>query len=210
MSSDDLMDTKKLKSWGIYFLKNWWGALLLLPFIIYSIHHYYWALEYNIFFSYNYDYPFPLNIIHLCVHTFLLITHEAGHTFFGIFGIRFITILGGSLFQILLPLAIVAFCWVNQKNIGMQFSLVLLGYSWMDVAAYAADGGAAQLPLIGGLGQESHDWHNLLTQMDALEYDITIGVVFMIIGIICYLWCLLVPIFHKRYEEVTIDLDVDQ
>ncbi len=203
------MDKTRLQLLAKRILKKWWASILLLPFIIYSIHHYYWALRYNIFFSYNYDYPFPLNIIHLGVHTFLLITHEAGHTFFGIFGIRFITILAGSLFQILLPLAILAYCWINRKNIRMQFSLVLVGYSWFDVAAYAADGGAAQLPLIGGLGQESHDWRNLLTQMDALEHDITFGVVFFVIGCLCYGWALLVPLIHKKYREVSLELDVD-
>ena len=140
---------------------------------------------------------------------FLLIVHEAGHTFFGLLGVRFITILGGSLFQILLPLAILAFCWFNRKYIGMQFALCLVGFSWLDVAGYAADGGARQLPLIGGLGKEAHDWYNLLVRMDALEHDITFALAFTAMGILCYLWAVLTPIIHKKYREVSLDLELN-
>jgi hypothetical protein len=203
------MDTEKFKSLTTNFLKKWWASLLLLPFIIYSLHQTYWALEYNIFFAVNYDYPFPLNFIHLFVDSFLLIVHEAGHTFFGIFSIRFITILGGSLFQILLPLAILAYTWINRKKIGMQFTLVLLGYSWLDVAAYAADGGARQLPLIGGLGKEAHDWYNLLVRMNALEHDITFALLFVTVGIFCYLTALLIPFLVREYQKVDLELKLD-
>lgn len=203
------MDTEKLTSLAVPFLKRWWASLLLIPFIIYSIHHYYWALRYNIFFSVTYDYPFPLSVIHFFVDNFLLITHEAGHTFFRIFGSRFITIMGGSLFQLMLPLLIVVFCWINRKYIGLQFSLGLLGYSWLDVAGYAADGGARQLPLIGGLGKEAHDWYNLLSSMDALESDFTVGVTFMGIGIFCYLAAISIPLFYHEYKKIDLELDLE-
>lgn len=203
------MDTDRLQSHTKKFLKNWWGSLLILPFAIYSVHQIYWALNYNIFFAVNYDYPFPLSIVHFLVDNFLLIVHEAGHTFFGLLGVRFITILGGSLFQILLPLAILAYFWINRQDICMQFSLCLVGFSWLDVAGYAGDGGARQLPLIGGLGKESHDWYNLLVRMNALEHDITFALVFVGIGIACYLWALLMPLFHKEYEEVDLELNLE-
>ncbi len=139
----------------------------------------------------------------LFVDNFLLIVHEAGHTFFSILGVRFITILGGSLFQILLPLMILSYCWINQQKTGIQLSLCLVGYSWLDVAGYAADGGARQLPLIGGLGTEAHDWYNLLHQMDALEHDITFSVVFA-----WYPLFLSYPLFFNRYEKVSLDLNL--
>lgn len=203
------MDTDQAKSFAKKLFKKWWCSLLILPFIIYSIHQIYWALRFNIFFAINYDYPFPVNIPHFLMDNFLLITHEAGHTFFGIFGNRFIGILGGSLFQILLPLAILAFCWINRKYIGNQLSLVLVGYSWMDVAGYAADGGARQLPLIGNLGKEAHDWYNLLVRMNALEHDITFAIIFVVIGIICYVIALVLPFFQREYKEVDLELELD-
>jgi len=202
------MNTAKLKTFSISFLKKWWASLLVLPFLLYSMHQIYWALRFNIFFAVNYEYPSPLNIIHFLVDNFLLITHEAGHTFFGIFGVRFITILGGSLFQILLPLLILLFFWFNRKKAGMQFSLVLLGYSWLDVAGYAADGGARQLPLIGGLGKEAHDWHNLLIRMNALDHDFSFALAFVGLAVICYLFALLLPLIFKEYREVDLELDM--
>jgi hypothetical protein len=90
----------------------------------------------------------------------------------------------------------------------MQFSLCLVGYSWLDVAGYAADGGARQLPLIGGLGKESHDWYNILTRIDALESDMTFALVFVVIGVFCYLWALVIPLLHKKYREVSLELDI--
>lgn len=202
------MDKYHLQKFAKEFLKKWWVSLLILPFVIYSIHQIYWALNYNIFFAVTYEYPFPLNIIHLLIDNFLLIVHEAGHTFFGLLGIRFLTILGGSLFQILLPLIILGYFWINRQYIGMQFTLCLIGFSWLDVAGYAADGGARQLPLIGGLGKESHDWYNLLVRMDALEHDITFAVIFVVIGIGCYLWALIHPLFYKEYKGVHVKLDM--
>ena len=203
------MNSEKIKEQTLTFLKKWWASLLMLPFMFYSLHQIYWALNYNIFFAVNYSYPFPLSIVYLFVDTFLLIVHEAGHTFFGLLGFRFLTILGGSLFQILLPLAILGYCWINRKYIGLQFSYLLVGFSLLDVATYAADGSARQLPLIGGLGKESHDWYNLLVRMNALEYDFTIGIVFIGFGILCYMIALFSPLFYQKHERVDLELSLD-
>jgi len=168
----------------------------------------YKTLRFNIFYAVNYDYPFPINIAHIFVDNFLLIVHEAGHTFFGIFGFRFLEILGGSLFQILLPLLIVLYFWVNSGRVGMQFSLFLVGYSWLDVAAYAADAQARQLPLIGNLSDQHHDWFNLMYRMGSVESGWTVGMVFAVIGILCYLIALFYPLMHREYEEVSLNLEM--
>lgn len=203
------MHVDQFKKLALSFLKRWWASLIIFLFVIYSTQQVYGTLHYNVFYALNYSYPFPLNVVHLFVDNFLLIMHEAGHTFFSFLGIRFITILGGSLLQILLPLAIVGYFWINRKKIGIQLSLALLGFSWLDVAIYASDGSARQLPLIGGLGKESHDWYNLLIRMDSLEYDITFGIAFFIIGILCYLAALLIPVFYKEYEKIDINLELE-
>ncbi|MDX1618920.1 MAG: hypothetical protein R3224_09050 [Balneolaceae bacterium] len=190
------------------FLKKWWCSLLLLPFMWYTLHQAYWALRYNIYFMVNYDFPFPVNVVYFLTRNFLLIVHEAGHTFFSIFDIRFITILGGSLFQILLPLGILAYTWINRKKNGIQLALFLVGLSWLDVAGYAADGGQQQLPLIGGLSSESHDWMNLLSDLGMLDRDLQVGIAFAIIGVICYLLALLVPALMREYRQVKLDLEL--
>lgn len=203
------MDAEKLLSLSKEYLKKWWASLLILPFAIYSVHQIYWALNFNIFFAVNYDYPFPLNILYFFIDSFLLIVHEAGHTFFGIIGVRFITILGGSLLQILIPGFILGYFWINRQYLGIQFSLSLVGFSWLDIAGYAADAGARELPLIGGLGKESHDWYNLLAQIDALEYDLYFALIFTSLGIACYLWALLMPINRNDYQEVDLKLNLE-
>lgn len=202
------MDTKKLKSLALPLFKKWWMSLLLLPFVIYSIHQAYWTLRFNIFFTVTYEFPFPINFVHFMLDNFLLIVHEAGHTFFSIFGARTITVLGGSLFEVLLPLMILAYTWINKMRIGMQLSFYLVGLAFIDVAFYAADGGARQLPLIGGLPKEAHDWYNLLAGWGMLESDFTVGLWLTITGGLCYLAALLVPLFFKRYKTVDLDLKI--
>lgn len=182
--------------------------MLLVPFVIYSLHQSYWTLNYNIFFSISYDFPFPINFIHFLLDNFLLIVHEAGHTFFSVFGIRTITILGGSLFEVILPVMILAYSWFNKKIIGMQFSLYMVGFAVLQVAFYAADAGARQLPLIGGLPKESHDWYNLFSGWGMLESDSTIGVLLSVVAGACYLYALLIPLIHRKYKTVALDLDL--
>lgn len=189
-------------------LKKWWLSFLLIPFIFYQIHQAYWVLHFNIFYSISYSFPFPVNLEKFLTTNFLLIVHEAGHTFFGIFGSRILTIVGGSLYEILLPLIIVGFTIFNRYIKGTQLAIYLFGSAWFHVAFYAADGARHQLPLIGNLGSESHDWHNLLTHFDFLEYDETIATIFVIIGILAYIASLTVPLWLKRYETVHIDLDL--
>ena len=46
-----------------------------------------------------------------------------------------------------------------------------------DVALYISDASARSLPLIGGMSEEAHDWGNLLTMMDMLEYDHALGLI---------------------------------
>lgn len=202
------MDTSRFNSYLVPFFRKWWCSLLLLPFIIYSLHQAYWALRFNIYFAITYETPFPVNFIHFMLDNFLLIVHEAGHTFFSVIGVRTITILGGSLFEIVLPVFIFAFFWFNKKRIGIQLSLYMVGFAFLQVAFYAADGGARQLPLIGGLSKESHDWYNLLSGWGMLESDLAIGIFLAIIGGLCYLAALLVPVYFRKYEEVNLDLDM--
>lgn len=183
-------------------LKKWWVTLLLLPFIFYHLHQAYWTLRFNIFFAVTYEFPFPINFENFLVTNFLLIAHEAGHTFFGFFGNRSFTILGGSLYEILLPLIIVGYFALNRIITGLQFSLYLLGSAWLSVAFYAADGGRQQLPLIANLGKESHDWLNLLSRWDLLHHDQTIGIIFVCIGAGCYLLALGTPLFLHPYSSI--------
>ena len=93
---------------------------------------------------------------------------------FGFFG-RFITVLGGRLFQCLVPI-ICAVAFVRQKNL---FASALCawwaGENLLDLAPYIADARALQLALLGGhtgAEVEGHDWEYILTQLGWLHRDV--------------------------------------
>lgn len=109
-------------------------------------------------------------------HNVDLVFHEAGHVFFSPFG-RYIAILGGSLFQVLVPLILMlVFLIRNKDSFAAAICLRWAGQSIMDLAPYVADARALRLLLLGGgTGADRpgfHDWENLLRPLGLLEYDI--------------------------------------
>ncbi len=129
------------------------------------------------------------------MHNIVLPIHEAGHVFFMPFG-EFLTILGGSLFQVALPLAIGAAFLLRQRDaFGAAICLWWAGASVVDVAPYIWDSLDPQLILIGGhTGQDGpHDWIYLLERLGALTHAHTwgtvahhVGTLMMIAGVV---WC---------------------
>lgn len=106
------------------------------------------------------------------MHNIVLPIHEAGHVFFIPFG-EFMTILGGSLFQIALPLSIGAAFLLRQHDpFGAAICLWWAGASVVDVAPYVWDSLNPQLILIGGhTGEDGpHDWIYLLNRLGAMKY----------------------------------------
>lgn len=109
-----------------------------------------------------------------------LIFHEAGHTLFMFFG-ETLYILGGSLFQILLPLGC-GFVFLRRREF---FSSLIMtwwaGENMIGVGRYIADARTQLLPLIGG----EHDWAVLLSgHPRLLTYDTTMGLAVETIGIV--------------------------
>lgn len=104
------------------------------------------------------------------MHHINLPFHEFGHLAFMPFG-RFMAILGGSLFQVLLPLGLLlAFSLQQRDNFGAAVCLWWAGQSLVDLSPYIQDAVCRCLPLIGGMGEEAHDWGNLLTMTHTLHY----------------------------------------
>lgn len=124
------------------------------------------------------------------LHGANLAFHEFGHLFFRPFG-EFLTILGGSLFQLLLPLGLTVYFVVwQQDNVSASVALWWHGQNWVDLAPYIADAEYRMLPLVGGGGEESHDWGNLLTWMDSVAQagaiargSFTIGIAVMTLAL---------------------------
>jgi len=104
------------------------------------------------------------------LHMVNLVFHEAGHVIFGFLG-RTIHILGGTLGQLLIPLIVAIHFWLQRDPAGFAVGQFWLYENFIDVAAYMADARALKLQLLGGMGQESHDWRNLFMQWGLLQKD---------------------------------------
>jgi hypothetical protein len=114
-----------------------------------------------------------------------LVFHEAGHILFLPLG-RFMTVLGGSLTQVLVPLVCAgAFLWQTRDAFGAAIAIWWAGQSLTDVATYINDARALQLVLLGGqtgAEVEGHDWEYLLNAMGVSRHDHAIALVVHTIG----------------------------
>jgi hypothetical protein len=105
--------------------------------------------------------------------------HEFGHYLFMPFG-RMMTILGGSLFQILFPLIFMGY-FLRPAKRDVHAAMVCLWWAsinMLGVAIYMADARAGKLMLLdGATGQESdgHDWANLFMMWGRLGHDTIIA-----------------------------------
>ncbi len=114
-----------------------------------------------------------------------LVFHEAGHILFVPLG-RFMTVLGGSLTQVLVPLVCAGtFLWQTRDAFGAAVAIWWAGESLIDVAPYINDARALQLVLLGGktgAEVEGHDWEYLLNAMGLAHKDHAIAAVVQAIG----------------------------
>jgi len=139
------------------------------------------------------------------LHLINLPFHEAGHVMFIPFG-RFMTILGGTLGQILMPMICLGTFLVKTRDpFGAAVALWWTAESMMDIAPYIDDARAMDLLLLGGVtGKETdgHDWNNILTMLNLLEWDhrlahftYTIGILLMLASIV---WGSILIVRHHR------------
>jgi hypothetical protein len=115
------------------------------------------------------------------IDTIDLFIHETGHLVFKLFG-RFMEFLGGSLLQILIPLAtVIVFAKSSLKS--LPFTLYWMGQSIVNVSIYIGDAPYRRLPLISR--SAIHDWNWLLHatgSMDQAE-NVALGVNILGLGI---------------------------
>jgi len=140
------------------------------------------------------------------MHNILLPIHEAGHVLFRPLG-EFMTILGGSLFQLLLPLGIsIAFIWKNHDNFGAAISLWWGSVSLLDLAPYIYDALNPQLILLGGhTGDDGpHDWIYLLGTLNQLGNAQRWGAIAHTLGgivlLIALTWA--VAVLYRQYKQL--------
>jgi len=108
------------------------------------------------------------------IHGADLVFHEAGHALFGLLGWRFLTILGGTLLQLALPVAAAVAFWRRRQPASLAVVVAWLGVNLVNVGQYAADAQARALPLLGA-DASGHDWWNMLRALGLLEQCHAIG-----------------------------------
>lgn len=150
--------------------------------------------------------PLGPGVMESFLHLPDLVFHEAGHVLFSPLG-RFMTVLGGSLMQFLVPV-ILAGAFIRQHQ---PFSACVCawwaGQNLIDLSPYIADARALQLVLLGGrtgAEVEGHDWEFILTALGATHLDRTIGlsthyagVLVMVASIATGAWLL----YDRRRED---------
>jgi hypothetical protein len=101
-----------------------------------------------------------------------LVFHEAGHPLFGIFGWETLTILGGTLMQLIVPLLVLTAAWGRRQAAGAALAGCWFFQNFHNIARYMADAREQVLPLAGG---GEHDWFNLFLRWGCLKSDTAIA-----------------------------------
>jgi hypothetical protein len=108
--------------------------------------------------------------------------HEAGHPLFSYLG-TWPGILGGTLLQLGVPLALAAHFTFQRQPPGVAFCAFFLFANFLDVATYMADARRQELPLVTlGGGDPIHDWYFLFSSLGLLRYDTAIAGVVRFLG----------------------------
>lgn len=155
--------------------RNWCPRLLLLIFFAYiTVSHMRDPLCSDIFKGLN------------------LAIHEMGHPIFHTFG-EFPGVAGGSIFQCLVPLLSIIMFLRQRDYFAIAVCFGWLSTNLFDVATYAADARALQLPLVspyGGGEEIIHDWNYILDKLNMLQYDYIVAGWLRFFAVVSTLICL--------------------
>ncbi|HUL15365.1 MAG TPA: hypothetical protein VLV88_05165 [Terriglobales bacterium] len=100
-----------------------------------------------------------------------LMIHECGHPLFSWFGYT-IMIMGGTLAELLVPLACAAYFFVKRDVPGLAFCGFWFFENFLYIGVYMADARAQALPLVGS---GDHDWAILFGKWGLMLQDQKIG-----------------------------------
>jgi hypothetical protein len=139
------------------------------------------------------------------VDSFNLVMHEAGHILFIPFG-QFMTIAGGSLFQVIVPTAFAVYFCYQEKYYSCALLLFLVGESLINVSVYANDAVAMELPLLGG-DDSIHDWNWMLDRLGWLGHTREIAGAIAALGALTILSACVWSFLAARRTTETIPFD---
>ena len=117
--------------------------------------------------------------------------HEAGHSIFIFFG-QMMSMLGGTIFQLLIPVSISLYFLLRKDYFSFAFTLFWIGDNLFNISTYIKDARAMNLPLL--VTGSIHDWNWLLSEWGLLELDQTIGGFVYRLGTLALISCLLIMI----------------
>lgn len=144
----------------------WGRALIIAGLLLFYLR---WLKKDN-YFS-------PLDFVNLAFH-------EAGHLILGFFP-RFIMVLAGSLFQLLVPAVCLVHLMRRGANLGWQLCLFWIGENLLNISIYAGDAIKQELPLVGG---GVHDWTYLLSETHLIAHPAGVARVIFLAGSAVILW----------------------
>jgi len=109
--------------------------------------------------------------------------HEGGHLLFRFFG-EFLSVAGGTLLQLGVPLMLAAFFILQRHVMGTAFCMFFFFEQLLPVSTYMADARAQELPLltVGDSDDVIHDWNYLFGRFGVLDHDTQIAHVVRVIG----------------------------
>jgi hypothetical protein len=109
--------------------------------------------------------------------------HEGGHLLFRFFG-EFLSIAGGTLLQLGVPIALAIYFLFQRQAQGVAFCMFFFFEQFLPIATYMADARAQDLPLltIGDGDYVIHDWNYLFSKLGVLPHDIQIAATVRFIG----------------------------
>jgi hypothetical protein len=127
----------------------------------------------------------PFGIINVGVHEF-------GHIFFQMLNSpQFITVAGGTIFQIATPLICALYFYFSDQKLSSSIMILWLGNSLFDISVYAKDAIFMELPLttpyinfISSADELSHDWNYMLRNFNILHKAELVGNIIITMGII--------------------------
>jgi hypothetical protein len=133
--------------------------------------------------------------------------HEMGHAAFFWLGDRILTVAGGTIFQLGIPVAAGIYLLRKQNDVfGATACLFWLGTALFSAGVYAADARAQALPLVSPFGPvdvDSHDWTVMLLKWGMLSRDQVIGAAFRRSGIAAMVASILAGAWVLRVMAVT-------
>jgi hypothetical protein len=139
------------------------------------------------------DMPFLIWVI----DTLDLFMHEGGHGIFKIFG-QFMYFLGGSLIQVIIPVAALIVFLRTSGLRSLIGTLYWLGHNLINISIYVADAPKQQLTLISR--HAMHDWRWILGRMGMLDSAGDFAAVISFLGVVALVGAIGVGVYFIVHD----------